>query len=372
MVICLYFMKGNCRFGERCWNEHPQSGASIPSSTRTEAGHGLRYNLRYSAGFVKQSHFQGVGIHGMRLHNENYAPRGRGYSFPSEMDSHFSAVENKNDQPMQMMIGCIQKDIASWHESGQWLLSCYSPSKEQSCISGFVDHSPEELRFEFYCARVENDLPKYAERMRQRISAWHQRKNYIVQMNGSTKASLIVELAGKPVPQQRTFPSTSQVAQFDISDTLNGFGAPGFGAPAAPGFGAPAAPGFGAPAAPGFGAPAVPGFGAPAPQPFGSGIPVLGSFPRPTVPTPAFSSTTAVSFNFQMEVRPLLPQSSPASKPPVYATSTSTIDPLPMEVYTSIDLLTAEELEQFKVQEFSVGRIPIKPPPIELLTVAPN
>jgi hypothetical protein len=38
-------------------------------------------------------------------------------------------------------------------------------------------------------------------------------------------------------------------------------------------------------------------------------------------------------------------------------------------LFTPRDQLMKEELEQFQSQRFTLGKIPLKPPPVELLTV---
>ena len=43
----------------------------------------------------------------------------------------------------------IKRDMEDWV---MWPLSCYAHSKEVPCLPGFVDISPEELRFAAYTA----------------------------------------------------------------------------------------------------------------------------------------------------------------------------------------------------------------------------
>lgn len=41
MPVCNFFLQGRCRYGEKCWNEHPRGG-------RGGGGGGGGYNNNYS------------------------------------------------------------------------------------------------------------------------------------------------------------------------------------------------------------------------------------------------------------------------------------------------------------------------------------
>lgn len=47
----------------------------------------------------------------------------------------------------------MAEDILAAERGGQWLLSCFGPFKEQPCIPGMSDLSPEEVRWEMYQAK---------------------------------------------------------------------------------------------------------------------------------------------------------------------------------------------------------------------------
>lgn len=42
MPVCNFFLQGRCRYGEKCWNEHPRGGS------RGGGGGGGGYNNNYS------------------------------------------------------------------------------------------------------------------------------------------------------------------------------------------------------------------------------------------------------------------------------------------------------------------------------------
>ncbi|XP_012282784.1 nuclear pore complex protein DDB_G0274915-like [Orussus abietinus] len=94
MVLCRYFQQGNCRFGQYCRFDHINNFA-----------------------------------------NGNQAPRNKIY------------VDNKNAAFM------VAHEVFAAEQGGQWLLSCFGPFKEQPCIAGIEDLSPEEVRWEMYQAQ---------------------------------------------------------------------------------------------------------------------------------------------------------------------------------------------------------------------------
>lgn len=125
--------------------------------------------------------------------------------------------------------------------------------------------------------------------------------------------------------------ATSAVPFSFKSPDASGFGSPGFSGFPASLAGSP----FGPAVAPAFGSgSSVAGFGSPGPQ-------SQSVFAKPSNDLFGGSSISA---------------SLPAS-------ATNNV------LFTPRDQLTKEELDQFQSQKFTLGKIPLKPPPVELLTV---
>ncbi|XP_074114438.1 uncharacterized protein LOC141537374 [Cotesia typhae] len=95
MVACKFYQAGNCRFGQSCRFDHIN-------------------NFR-------------------RQGNEKYG-------------------ENKS-----ISLG-VAEEVLIAERGNQWPLSCFGPFKEQSCIPGFEDISPEEVRWEMYQAEKNNTV----------------------------------------------------------------------------------------------------------------------------------------------------------------------------------------------------------------------
>lgn len=121
---------------------------------------------------------------------------------------------------------------------------------------------------------------------------------------------------------------------------------------------------FKTPAASGFGSSGFSGFspsmaaspvGSPVAPAFGSGSSAAGFGSPGSQPHTAFSKSSSDTFGNS---------SVPASLS--FSLGNTTTD---NALFTPKDQLTAEELEQFQSKKFTLGKIPLKPPPVELLNI---
>ncbi|XP_054420513.1 nucleoporin NUP42 isoform X2 [Pteronotus mesoamericanus] len=274
----------------------------------------------------------------------------------------------------------------------------------------FTDISPEELRLEYHNFLTSNNLQSYLNSIQQLINHWRNRVNELKNLNTSTKIALLADIKDginqaaptfgfgstqTAAPGSPGFPvnnNMSDNAQNFSFKTSSGFATapsggpsvfgkmPAFGAvpsssPAittstpAPGFGkpqitsaasfsfkTPAASGFGSAGFSGFPAPVAAGpVRAPAALAFGSSSPVAGFGNPGSQSHTAFSKSPSDSFG----------SSSTSTSLPISNGSTTTDS----ELFTPKHQLTAEELEQFQSKKFTLGKIPLKPPPVELLNI---
>lgn len=433
MVVCNFFLQGRCRYGERCWNEHPGRGGG-----GGRAGGGGRQYQQPSQGSNRggwnapQDRYSGVQPSSVYKWSSSGSNRDSGKSFGSNsgfgtQDSRsksvsnssasgfsfsqnkFSALSSVQDGDSQRaeeadFIEMIQRDMESWESSGQWMFSCYSVAKEKPNLSGFEDFSPEELRLECYGCRADGNLQNYMNAVHQLTIKWSNRLLELKNPTTSTKSTLILELnkpagdskppsgfGGLPAPSfgSTSFPTDNVTSSSTFSfKPQSDFASPAVGststfgnATTIPGHLAfPSAPsasgsGFGSlltssTSVPfGFGSVAPLGFGAPANSGFGER--------STTIPAPSFgtvssaSSTTGTSGSTGTTSGSSLfgrqegqPPSSAGSNTQV-STSSSLVDRL----LTPLNELSADELKQFQARRFTLGRIPLKPPPAELLVI---
>ncbi|XP_066484968.1 nucleoporin NUP42 [Tiliqua scincoides] len=403
--VCQYFLQGNCRFGDNCWNEHPRcsggGGGRNAGSNRRGAwsGHNQRYsNVVQTSSFSKSSNWRSSRDNGKGF----FEPQGD-LGFSQNRFSALSSTENvsndgiKDDEAKTLEI--IMKDMETWESSGQWMFSCYSPSKEKPNISGFPSFLPEELRLEYYNCRANNNIQNYINSVQQLVAQWRSRLLELKNINASTKVALVSELNNVAVSSQPTFgfggqqastfgtstfpmnkPSSAQVFSFktpsDLASVSSGT-TPAFGTFANVqnlpllGTASSSTTGFGnQPASSavsfsfqsqttsgGFGTSGFSGFGKSLP-PNSSGITSASVFGG-AVAAPALNSGGT-----------LFGQTANTSGSNVALASSVTPTSITSEkLFTPKTELSAEELKQFEAKKFTLGKIPLKPPPLELLSV---
>ncbi|XP_047468926.1 nuclear pore complex protein Nup98-Nup96-like isoform X2 [Penaeus chinensis] len=117
--VCNFYLKGNCKYGARCWNLHPQSQGATTITSAFSGGGG------------------GGGLFGQK---------------PSTQQDTKDFTE---------FVKQVSGEMSQWERSGQWLLSSFAPLKSKPPISGFTDSSPEELRVQAYEALKSNSSHTY-------------------------------------------------------------------------------------------------------------------------------------------------------------------------------------------------------------------
>ncbi|KAM4874283.1 nucleoporin NUP42 isoform 2-T2 [Thomomys bottae] len=319
----------------------------------------------------------------------------------------FASPTTDEQKEEKKLLEGIVKDMEVWESSGQWMFSAYSPMKKKPNISGFTDISPEELRLEYLNFLTSNNLQSYLTSVQQLINQWRNRINELKSLNTSTKLALLSDTKDG---------ANSAAPSFGFgSGQVGAFGSPGFpmnsnGSGSAQNFSFKTSPGFGtAPSGspsvfgnpPAFGAvpsgssavsASTPAFGFRKPDvpsaaafsfksPAASGFESTGfsGFPASVaagpVGAPAFGSSSAVTgfgnLNsqshtvFSKQPNDIFGSSSVSTSLPVSNVIITTQDAL----FTPRDQLTVEELEQYQSKKFTLGRIPLKPPPVELLSI---
>ncbi|XP_019723382.1 nucleoporin NUP42 [Hippocampus comes] len=409
MSVCHFFLQGRCRYGDKCWNEHPRGGVESCNSNRSSApqqsrgGGGAFGNKvwvnpsQQKGGFNQQQPSRGSDQWAGRSQDVKSSD----FSFSSQ--NRFSALSNNNnferggrrgggreatvsgEEDDEQKLEVIQNDMKTLENSGQWGFSCYCTFKTH--ISGFTDLSPEELRLEYYSAKASGDLQSYLNGVNLLLNQWRSRVQELLLMKPATRAALLAELKNPSSP----------VSSSDFGSTASGFGSSSFGL-GSKGFGeapvqastfsfASLEGGFGSSAAPtstpSFGsAISVPtGFGATSSSSgFGSGAPSAASFSFGSPPSnqlaassSGFGSAACFSFSSTANNNKATFGSGFGSKAPVgslfgqSSSSTGSAGGASDTLFSPESDLTPEELDQFKAQKFTLGQIPLKPPPAQML-----
>ncbi|XP_029785876.1 nucleoporin-like protein 2 isoform X2 [Suricata suricatta] len=201
MTICQFFLQGRCRFGDRCWNEHPGAGSAGGGRQQQTSGSNRRgwntTNQRYSSVIQPSSFSKSTPWGGSRdqekpsfssLDSGTSTSRNRGFG-PSQ--NPFASPSSDEQKDEKKLLEGIIKDMEVWESSGQWMFSVYSPVKKKPNISGFTDISPEELRLEYHNYLTSNNLQSYLNSLQQLINQWRNRVNELKNLNTSTNIALL-------------------------------------------------------------------------------------------------------------------------------------------------------------------------------------
>uniref|UniRef100_A0A8C4UTK6 Nucleoporin NUP42 n=1 Tax=Falco tinnunculus TaxID=100819 RepID=A0A8C4UTK6_FALTI len=413
MAICQFFLQGRCRFGDRCWNEHPRGGGRYGPARGGGWGWGSagpRYTSVIQPSTFKSNTWGGSRDHGRGFFGSpDFGSSGSSSRNASFSQNRFSALMNSQNtadgykDEEERLLESIVKDMEIWESSGQWIFSSYSPMKEKPNVSGFRDFSPEELHLEYYNCTANNNIQSYINSVQQLAKQWKDRLLQLKTLTASTKAALLSELKNtvtQPLPafgfggQQTSSFGLSSFPVISNSNSASSFSfktssslistssgnTPAFGSSSAscnpPPFGVTSSPsvshsvGFGSLAAPsaassfktsattsGFGTSGFSGFGASSSDSsstlFGqtASNAAVGTSPSDSSSTSSGQTASASGHNVTS------------------ASSAVTNNTTSEKLFTPKSELSAEELKQFEAKKFTVGKIPFKPPPSELLNV---
>lgn len=423
MVVCKFFLQGNCRYGNSCWNDHPSGGNQGYNLT---AQRQLFGGPRPASGSTKVNFRDSFGA------NQNpykwIAPDAK-----QQQGQGQSAAQQTSATDIVKGLGT---EVKTWEASKMWPFSVLGFEKDSPCIPGFEDVSPEELRMEAYEAEKTGNIQSYIQKVEGLVNDLNNKRNELKNPNMTLKQKLISFVDDSR--RQKPGSSSGHVSLFSgssgsfgqgTSNSQSGFG--GIGSqPAAFGssgsqsvFGQQTTPSslFGQPQSdqntgqsqnlfgqstfgqnPPFGGTQPPDaqssvfgqttqssglFGKTAPTNFGSGT--FGASTQGPSATPqslfGASGPTVVPNTPDQTASSLFGSgaqtgASPFSGSSNFGKSTAAIVPsgsafghsagnqagVTGSLYTPMDKLTREELEQFQAPTFTLGKIPTRPPPREL------
>ncbi|XP_066440654.1 nucleoporin NUP42 [Eleutherodactylus coqui] len=437
MVVCNFYLQGRCKFGDRCWNEHPRDGRQYGHNRYQEQGAAASSNWgssgqRYVQPATFSKNLTWTNKDADRSDNRNrhsksnapsgfFTPQNRFTSLSTEDHARGDGGPDKERSPL---IDILQ-DLEAWESSGQWLFSVYCVLKDQKHLSGFTDISPEELRWECYKSHSEGHFQNYVSSVQQLVNQWKQRTHEIKNWNPSSVSALLNQLT-KPAPssfgdpqqsgsfgglQQSGFgasstspnktvtaanfsfkvdtpaapPNAGAPSSFSSPPAFNSkpsFGSGDMGATSAASFSfAPTTTSGGAASTfSGFGsasaAPstAVPAFGSATSSGFG-GTTMTGGFGSNVsggnTGTSGFgglsSSTGTSGFGAGTTGTPSTPGASLFG--PGVTGSSGADAMLSSALFTPRNELSQEDLLQFESKMFALGKVPLVPPPVDLLTI---
>ncbi|XP_077159037.1 nucleoporin NUP42 isoform X2 [Paroedura picta] len=416
---------------DRCLQKYLFCHAGSSSRRGGWDGHNQRYPIVQPPSFSKTSNWRSDRDHGKTFHGPQ-ANLGFSHNRFAALNSNEDTNDNgfKNDD--EKLLDIIMKDMEVWESSGQWMFSSYSPLKDKPNISGFVDFSPEELHLEYYNCSANSNIQNYVNSVQQLVTQWKRRLLELKNINPSTKTALISELNDVASQPPHAFGFGGQQSSAFGGQQSSAFGEQqsAFGGQQSSAFGTSTFPvnKHGSIKSFSFKSPlelanvssgSLPAFGSHSGAQKHSS---LGATASSTTTTTTHSvgfghqsASSAASFSFKSSAasggfgtsgfsgfgHSLPTSSSNNTSAPVFgagnsAVAASTLDSrsnlfgqptnafgksvalassvtqtntISEKLFTPRNELFADELKQFEAKKFTLGKIPLKPPPMELLIV---
>ncbi|XP_039297605.1 nuclear pore complex protein Nup98-Nup96 [Nilaparvata lugens] len=149
MEVCKYYREGYCRYGSRCRYLHPNSNDY--SYGYSDHNYGKYYGDDYNSKSRQQK-----GYSGGSSNNSNY-----NYRSDNSDQRYKGGNSNSSNQNTYDLWSLIEKELKVVEEGRQWPLTCFSVSREYGNVPGWDDHSPEELRHEYYKSFKEGTVDQF-------------------------------------------------------------------------------------------------------------------------------------------------------------------------------------------------------------------
>ncbi|XP_077990116.1 uncharacterized protein LOC144444541 [Glandiceps talaboti] len=174
MVVCKFFVQGNCRYGNQCRFEHPTGG----------------YNQQWGGS-------GGGGGGGGRNQNQNANrwTRRVGFAepFPQTQNRFAPLTTSQQSGPIDkgQILETVKRDMEEWEASKMWLFSCYAVTKAQKTLPGMDDVSPEELRHYTYEAKQEGSFAQYEQSIVQAVNNVQRQRHDLKSPDPQLKTNVI-------------------------------------------------------------------------------------------------------------------------------------------------------------------------------------
>ncbi|XP_029206276.2 LOW QUALITY PROTEIN: nucleoporin NUP42-like [Acropora millepora] len=180
MDVCQYFLRGDCRFGDKCRMKHPSD------ETTTVCPYFLRGNCRYG----DKCHYEhprdrgssGFSRGSFRQSNRTGGQWGNSSFYSQNRFEALSGNQKENSADRQQIQQTVKNDMEIWQKSKQWPLSCYTYTKEEPSFPGLLDFSPEEIRLEAYTANSKGNANAYEQGLKQLIHENFKRRLQLSEM----------------------------------------------------------------------------------------------------------------------------------------------------------------------------------------------
>lgn len=191
MVVCKFFLQGNCRYGNNCKFDHPRNQNNYSYQPNQ-----YKYQSNRNGLNDQQTGFQ---QYDSRQNNSN---QGKSTNLFTKLVSGGAQVETKSSQSKQQIdpenlindqdfLDYITNDFNLWLNSSMWKMSSYKYNKRAKRLPILQDISEEEVRYALFEAKKSNN---YNQELQQFVIKFNQVRETIGQIanpNQQTKQYLL-------------------------------------------------------------------------------------------------------------------------------------------------------------------------------------
>ncbi|XP_013779645.1 nucleoporin-like protein 2 isoform X1 [Limulus polyphemus] len=240
MVICRFYLQGNCRYGSRCWNEHlPTRNLTIPNTSNSTSD--TAFTQIKGRNVTPQPVIYDRNKYTWTPKDAVQKSTNGGFSFTKTLEQSRTFTQNRFavlNQPVQQqepqqidsdvsLLEMVKQDILLWELGKQWPFSCYGHLKKQGCFPGFLDISPEELRWTAYYAQREGNTQSYLHLVKQALEDVQTKRKELQKASPDILRILESLDEGSSENQQlKLFQVTGEISQFGFNITPSFHGTP--------------------------------------------------------------------------------------------------------------------------------------------------
>ncbi|CAG0894179.1 unnamed protein product [Darwinula stevensoni] len=355
-TVCSFFMRGACKFGENCRYEHPgyyDYPVGGPSH-QYRRPYGYDEPPEYNYGWSGQDACHGGGLES----DWSWQQGSQGYSYDQSQNRQFSggqygdesqgsrkqrkqpskeaAMTMEDPKNKNEILEALKKEMMTWGNSNMWRLSCFAPVRAAPNVPGFIEISPEEIQYMKLQSEAQGKSEEYGHDIKGMVHGNDSVRQQICSPTSQQAEALVVlVLRNNSIPESLFHNHSANLVQKWFQSCGDKVVAPvtlSFKLPSATG---------------------------------GAFQQMESEEQTNTNTAPPTNKTFGVQLQFKLPASGTIPLTTGQDSVKIQETLTPVSKA--SSVYSRHEDLTEKELSEFMAPRFTLGSIPTRPPPQELI-----